>query len=43
MGFRLVRKTMTLNGVLIANPRYLCGSWASCCCCCCWKDYYSPV
>ena len=28
--FRLVPTSMTLNGVIIADPRYLCGSWASC-------------
>jgi len=30
-GFWLVPKFVTLNGVMTADARYLCGSWASCC------------
>jgi len=30
MGFRLVPKSVTLNGIMTADPRYLCGSLASC-------------
>ena len=29
-GFPLVSKSMTLNGVMTSDARYLCGSWASC-------------
>jgi len=28
MGFRLVQESVTLNGVMTADPRYICGSWA---------------
>jgi len=27
-GIRLVSKSVTVNGVMSADPRYLCGSWS---------------
>jgi len=29
-GFQSVSKSMTLNGVMTADARCVCGSWASC-------------